>query len=364
MSLLEPLVSPGLLQKLLTETRAAAERVGRTVRLMEVCGTHTTAIFRAGLGALLPPNVKLLSGPGCPVCVTPPGFLDAAIALARRPGITIATFGDMIRVPGSESSLEQERATGADVRVVYSPTDALRMALDHKERDVVFLAVGFETTAPANAVTLGEAARRGIGNFFVLSAHKLIPPALRALLSDRSAALDGFILPGHVSVILGTRPYEFIAREFGKAAAVTGFEPSDILQSILMLLRQIADGRPRIENQYSRVVRPEGNPVARRRVAEYLEPCDTEWRGLGRLPGSGLTVRPQFRDHDAAVALYVEISDGREPPGCRCGEVLRGLIAPEACPLFGKTCTPATPVGACMVSSEGTCAAHFKYGRR
>lgn len=364
MSPSDPSLNDHLVRKLLTEVRAAARQVGRPARLMEVCGTHTMAISRAGLPSLLPRNVNLLSGPGCPVCVTPAGFLDAAIALARRPDVIVATFGDMIRVPGSESSLERERAAGADVRVVYSPTDALHIAAERKDRQVVFLGVGFETTAPVTAVTLSEAVRQEAHNFFVLCAHKLIPPALRALLCDRNTALDGFILPGHVSIVLGMQPYEFIAREFGKAGVITGFEPADILQSILMLLRQIARGQSRVENQYSRVVRPEGNTVAQRRIEKTLEPCDTEWRGLGLLPDSGLKVRQQFQDHDAAISLGVEILPGREPRGCRCGEVLRGLIVPEACPLFGKSCTPATPVGPCMVSSEGTCAAHFKYGRR
>ena len=330
---------------------------------MEVCGTHTMAIFRGGLPSLLPANVRLLSGPGCPVCVTPMGYVDAAVALARRPDVTVATFGDMVRVPGSQTSLERERAAGADVRVVYSPTDALRLAEEQRDRKVVFLGVGFETTAPATAVTVGEAQRREVGNFFMLSAHKLVPPALRALLADETAALDGLILPGHVSVVLGTRPYEFIAQDFGRPGVVTGFEPTDVLQAIGMLLEQIVRNEPQIENQYARVVRPEGNPAALERVREFLEPCDTEWRGLGQLPESGLRLRAEFRRHDAEAALGVEIPEGKEPAGCRCGDVLRGMIEPEACGLFAKRCTPMTPVGACMVSSEGSCAAHFKYRR-
>ena len=349
-----------LARRLIAEIYAIASAIGRPVRLMEVCGTHTMAIFRAGLPALLPVNVRLLSGPGCPVCVTPMGYMDAAIQLARRRDLTVATFGDMIKVPGSESSLERERAAGADVRVVYSPLDALRLAEQNPGRAVVFLGVGFETTAPATAVTLSEAARLGIENFFVLCAHKVVPPALRALLADESAALDGFILPGHVSAVLGAQPYGFIAEEFRRAAVITGFEPSDVLQSILMLLQQIASRQPKIEIQYSRVVKPEGNPAAQRAIAEHFTICDTEWRGLGSLPASGLAVRKEYQDHDAA-ALGVTVQHGKEPQGCHCGEVLRGLLEPEACPLFARRCTPATPVGACMVSSEGTCAAHFKY---
>ena len=359
----KPLGNPALALRVLAQIRAVAERIKRPVRLMEVCGTHTMAIFRAGLPGLLPPNVRLLSGPGCPVCVTPMGYLDAAIRLAHRPDVTVVTFGDMMRVPGSESSLERERAAGADVRVVYSPMDALHLAESNGDRKVVFLAVGFETTAPATAVTLGDAARRGVSNFYMLPAHKLIPPALRVLLADESAALDGFILPGHVSVVLGLRPYEFIAREFGRAGVIAGFETTDVLQCVVMLLMSIAEGEPRVENQYARVVPVEGNPAALRQIERHFEPCDAEWRGLGKIPVSGLKMREKFSEHDATAALGVEVLPGREPPGCHCGEVLRGLMEPEECGLFAKRCTPATPVGACMVSSEGTCAAHFKYRR-
>jgi len=359
----EPPGDPKLAQGLLDEIRTLAGRIGRIVRLMEVCGTHTMSIYRAGLPALLPENVRLLSGPGCPVCVTPMGYVDAAIALAGRPEVTVTTFGDMMRVPGSETSLEQAHAGGADVRVVYSPLDALRLAEEEANRQVIFLGVGFETTAPTAAVTLAEARRRGVGNFFMLSAHKLVPPALRALLADENVALDGLILPGHVSAVLGTEPYEFIAREFGKGGVVTGFETTDVIQGILMLLQSIAAGRARIENQYTRVVKREGNQSALKRIRQCLEPRDTEWRGLGLLPQSGLRIRAEFSAHDAEFALGVAVAAGREPAGCRCGEVLRGIAEPEECMLFAKRCTPLSPVGPCMVSSEGTCAAHFKYRR-
>jgi hydrogenase expression/formation protein HypD len=353
--------APDFVRRLTAEIRDAAAAIGRPVRLMEVCGTHTMVIFRAGLRSLLPENIRLLSGPGCPVCVTPMGYVDAAVELSQRPGVTVTTFGDMVRVPGTESSLERERGRGADVRIVYSPLDALRLAQERPDRKVVFLGIGFETTAPATAVTLLEARRRGAGNFLLFSAHKVVPPALRALLASDTVALDGFILPGHVSVVLGAAPYEFIPKEYRRAAVITGFEPLDILQAILMLLKQISEGRPRIEIQYSRVVRPQGNLAARRAMAECFEPCDAEWRGLGVLPGSGLSVRAEFGGHDAVRALGLKTPEGREPAGCRCGEVLRGLIEPEECPLFGARCTTATPVGACMVSSEGTCAAHFNF---
>jgi len=354
---------PQVVELLLSAIRTAAARLDRPVRLMEVCGTHTMAIRRAGLPSLLPENVRLLSGPGCPVCVTPTGYLDAAIRLARGRDLTIATFGDMMRVPGSASSLERERAAGADVRVVYSALDALRLAERETDRTVVFLAVGFETTAPGTAVALAEARRRLLTNFLVLCAHKLIPPALGALLADRDVAVDGFILPGHVSVILGRDPYEFVAREYGKAAVIAGFDTADVLQAVLLLLRQILSGQPAVEIQYRHVVRPEGNPEARRWMEACLEVCDTEWRGLGRLPRSGLRLRPEFAHQDAAETLGVEVEGGEEPAGCRCGDVLRGVVEPEGCALFGRRCTPRSPVGPCMVSSEGTCAAHFKYGR-
>ena len=347
--------------RLLAGIKVLAERIAHPVRLMEVCGTHTMAIFRAALPSLLPESVKLLSGPGCPVCVTPMGYVDAAVDLASRPGVTVATFGDMLRVPGSHQSLERARADGAKVQTVYSPTDALALAEKNKDRQVVFLGAGFETTTPAVAVTILEAQRRGVRNFSVLSAHKLVPPALRALLADEEVALDGLILPGHVSVILGTRPYEFLAEEFGTAGVITGFQPADVLQGIFMLLEQVADGKPRIENQYLHVVKPEGNPAALARIDECMEPCDSEWRGLGDLPMSGLKIREAFADHDTERVLNIAVPRGCEPAGCHCGDVLRGVMQPEKCGLFATACTPLHPIGACMVSSEGTCAAHFKY---
>ncbi len=347
---------------LVSAIERSARSLDREVALMEVCGTHTMAIFRHGLHSLLPGNVRLISGPGCPVCVTPTGYLDALLELAARPGVIIATFGDMIKVPGSSSSLERTRAEGADVRTVYSPLDALRLAEANPSRRVVFAAVGFETTAPGVAATCSAALERGVDNFFILCAHKLIPPALRALLEDAEVRVDGFILPGHVSAIIGSEPYSFVADEYGASCVIAGFEPVDILQTVLMLLKQAEEQRSEVEIQYSRCVRPEGNPAAKRVLAELFDVCDTEWRGLGMLPGSGLELNPAVAGRlDAQATFEIHIGAGGDPPGCRCGEVLRGVLRPDECALFGRRCTPATPVGACMVSSEGTCAAFHKY---
>lgn len=333
----------------------------RPVRLMEVCGTHTMAVHRHGLGSLLPESVRLLSGPGCPVCVTPNRYLDEAIALARLDDVVIATFGDIMRVPGSSSSLEAERASGRTVRVVYSALDALAWAQAHPDRRVVFLGVGFETTAPTVAASILQARKRKAANFLVLSGHKVMPPALRALIDDPQLKVDGLICPGHVSAIIGSGPYEFLARERGIPCVIAGFEPVDILQAIDMLLAQVADHRAEVEIQYSRVVRPEGNPRARALLDEVFGPTDADWRGLGRVPQSGLGIRGAFGAWDAAPQLPVDVEPTREPEGCRCGDVLRGILSPPQCPLFGTQCTPQKPVGACMVSSEGTCAAFYRY---
>ncbi|MCS7049013.1 MAG: hydrogenase formation protein HypD [Verrucomicrobiae bacterium] len=341
-----------------------ARLVGRDVYLMEVCGTHTMAAFRSGLRQLLPANVHLISGPGCPVCVTDTNYIDAAIELTRRADVTVATFGDLLRVPGSDTSLEQERAVGGDVRIVYSPTDALMLARQHPRRHVVFLGVGFETTAPTVAFNIWTAARDGVSNFHVLCAHKTMPRAMEALLKDQTVRLDGFMCPGHVSVITGLEMYEFIARDYWRPCVVTGFEPADMLEGIAMLLAQIVAGVARVENQYTRSVTREGNRRAQELLAEVFEPCDASWRGLGVIPGSGLAIRPKYAAHDAAVALGVTFRAARVHPGCRCGDVLRGVVQPTQCPLFGKACTPLSPFGPCMVSAEGTCAAHYKYGYR
>ncbi len=349
------------LSQAVSDIRALSARLGRTVQFMEVCGTHTMAVFRSGLRALLPPEVKLLSGPGCPVCVTPNRFVDRAIAIARQPGVLVTTFGDMMRVPGSECSLEQARAAGAAVRVVYSPLDALKLAEQNPQTRVVFLGVGFETTAPTIGWTIQDAARRGVRNYSALCAHKTMPQAMAALAAGE-LRVDGFICPGHVSIVTGTGIYEFLARKHKTPCVVAGFEAADIAQSMAMLLRQITEGRSSVEIQYTRAVTPEGNAAAQAVIADVFEPSDEEWRGIGLIPGSGLSVRAKYAQHDAAkVFAGVEVPPSHEPAGCRCGEILRGVRTPPECPLFRKVCTPASPVGACMVSSEGTCAAYYRY---
>ncbi|MCL5024648.1 MAG: hydrogenase formation protein HypD [Nitrospirae bacterium] len=342
--------------------RRLMEKRGGPLKLMEVCGTHTVAIFRHGVRDIIPPEVKLISGPGCPVCVTSLTDVDAAIALARMPGVVLATFGDMMRVPGGKGSLNDARATGADVRVFYSPADALKLAKEHPEREVVFFATGFETTSPLFAATVAEAERKGIGNFSLYTVHKLVPPALKALLDSGEVRVDGFILPGHVSAIIGRKPYEFIAEKYGKAGVITGFGAEDIIEGIFMLLVQTARKRAEIEIQYAKVVREEGNPRALSLLDEYFEPCDAYWRGIGTIPGSGLRLRERFADFDAMKKFRPEVESSPEPEACSCGEILKGVKTPVECPLFGAACTPESPVGACMVSTEGSCAAYYRYG--
>ncbi len=352
---------PALASRLVAAIRAEAG--GRKLRLMEVCGTHTVAIFRSGLRQLLGGAVELISGPGCPVCVTAQRDVDFAVGLAAQPGVTVATFGDMIKVPGTNGSLQEARARGADVRIVYSALDAVRLAAAQPDRRVVFLGVGFETTAPTIAASLLEARRRGLRNYLIYSAHKLVPPALRALLAAGEVQLDGLILPGHVSTVIGTEPYRFLAAEYGLPAVITGFEPLDVLQGVHTLVEMAVAGRPVVANQYTRAVRPEGNPVALRTMHEVFEPGDAEWRGMGRIPASGLYLRADFADCDAARSFAVDVTSSREPAGCACGRVLRGVAKPPQCGLFARVCTPARPIGPCMVSSEGTCAAYYAYGR-
>ena len=330
---------------------------------MEVCGTHTMAIYQFGLRSLLPPQVRLISGPGCPVCVTPNGYIDRAVALCRLPGTTIATFGDMIRVPGSSSSLMEERARGADVRVVYSPLDAVKLAAADPGRRVIFLGVGFETTTPTIAGSILKAAEQGLRNYFVLSSNKTIPIPMQVLSADPELSISGYICPAHVSAIIGAEAYGPLAGEFRVPCVITGFEPADVLQGVIMLARQVIAGESRVEIQYRRVVKWEGNPRARQVLERIFVASDAEWRGIGIIPGSGLEIRPEFAAFDAARVIPVEVEPLREHAGCHCGEVLKGKSSPFACPLFATACTPAAPVGACMVSSEGTCAAAYKYGR-
>jgi len=344
--------------------RRVHELVRRPVRIMELCGTHTMAIARHGLTSLLPQQLSLISGPGCPVCVTATEEIDRAMKLARSPGVIVATFGDMLRVPGSEGSLAQARAQGAHVEVVYSALEALELARANPDAQVVMLAIGFETTAPTLAASVLTARAEGLANYSLLVMHKLIPPAIRALLASGEVALDGLLCPGHVSTVIGSRPYEFAARDYFMACVISGFEPVDIMASLVMLLEQIAEGRPRVEIQYARAVRPEGNPKAVEVMNQVFEPLDAPWRGLGVIPMSGLKLREEFAAFDAARRFDLSVPPPRENPACRCGEVLKGLCTPPECPLFATACTPARPVGPCMVSSEGSCAAWYRYRRQ
>ncbi|RMH57238.1 MAG: hydrogenase formation protein HypD [Candidatus Hydrogenedentota bacterium] len=339
-----------------------AARLLRPVRLMEVCGTHTMSAARTGLHSLLPESVRLTSGPGCPVCVTAPGYVVASCDLARRPEVIITTFGDMLRVPGGGRTLEEESAKGADVRVVYSPLDALETAENHPEKCVVFLGVGFETTAPTVAASILEARERNLRNYSVFAAHKTMPEAMRALLEAEDLAIDGFLCPGHVSVITGSDLYRFIVEEYAVPCAVTGFEPVEILLGVEALLRCLVEGRAEVVNVYRRAVRASGNIHAKKILEAVFEPCDSEWRGIGVIPRSGLAIREEFSDYDAARRFGVEIPSIPVPKACICGEVLRGAMEPTECRLFGEACTPTRPIGPCMVSSEGACAAAYKYG--
>lgn len=353
------------LGKKFEEISALAEGLGRELKLMEVCGTHTVAAFRSGLRSRLPTAVKLLSGPGCPVCVTADAWLDRAITFALSGAAKVRTFGDMLRVPGTAMSLEHARAQGADIEVAYSPIDAVAEAAADPEHKLVFLAVGFETTAPAVAWTVEEARRRGLKNYFVSSALKTMPPALKALLEGGEVRLDGLLCPGHVSTIIGARVYDFIPRRYGIPCVVAGFEPMDMAEAVAMLLRMIREGRPKVLTQYTRAVTDEGNTQAWEAVIRVFEPCDMEWRGFGVIPGSGLKLRDEFGEYDAERLFPApQPPPVRQDSGCRCGDVLRGALAPEQCPLFGRACAPHTPKGPCMVSSEGACAARYRYGRK
>ncbi len=329
---------------------------------MEVCGTHTMAIYQHGIRSLLPEQVRLISGPGCPVCVTPVGFVDQAVALARRPDTIIATFGDMVRVPGSSSSLLYEQARGASIKIVYSPLDAVALAEKNPNQDVVFLGVGFETTTPTVAGAILTAARKKLANFFVLCSHKTMPGPMAALAGDPELQVDGYLCPAHVSAIIGANAYQPLVDAYRVPCVVTGFEPLDVLQGVLMLAKQVVAGDARVETQYSRVVKPEGNRKAQQLLAQVFEPGDARWRGIGDIADSGLQIRAEFSHFDAATQLHVEVEPPVEHKGCLCGEILKGKVRPGDCPLFRTLCTPEDPVGACMVSSEGTCAAEYKYG--
>ncbi len=332
------------------------------VRLMEVCGTHTMAIAEAGIRSLLPENVRLLSGPGCPVCVTPAEVIDAVLTLAMEKNLILASYGDMIRVPGSSpgDSLQRRRALGADVRVCYSPMDALDIAAENPTKEVVFLGVGFETTAPGTAAAVLSAAERGLKNFSVWSMLKTVEPALRALMAMDGFNVQGFLCPGHVATILGEEGFRFLPEEYGMPAVISGFEAEDILLSVYRLLKQIAEDKPRVQNEYTRAARPEGNPLAKEMMARCFSPRRDLWRGLGEIPASGLGLREELAAFDAEKKFGVTVS-GPAKTACRCGEVITGRLDPAGCPLFGTRCTPEDPVGPCMVSSEGACAAWYKY---
>jgi hydrogenase expression/formation protein HypD len=352
---------PKLFDGLLARVRSRAERLTRPITIMEVCGSHTNAIGRFGIRSLLPDTIRLISGPGCPVCVTSGEDVDAALFLARQPGVIFATFGDMLRVPGTgRRSLEQERADGADVRVVDSALECLTLAGDNPDRQVVFMGIGFETTSPAAASVVKTASARSTANLAMFSVHKIIPPAIDALLSDPLISVDGFMLPGHVSTILGTAAYRSIA-ERGRAGVITGFEPVDILEGIMMILDQIISADAKIEIQYRRAVKEDGNSAARRILSEVFEPADSIWRGLGTIPQSGLGFRREFRRFDASARFDVPAVESLDTPGCRCGDVLKGIISPPECSRFRTACSPRNPLGPCMVSAEGTCAAYYKY---
>ena len=347
------------------ETLAAGiDRAGaRPLQIMEVCGGHTHSIFRYGIEGMLPKSIELVHGPGCPVCVLPMGRVDDCVAIAERPEVIFTTFGDAMRVPGSKKSLLQAKADGADVRMVYSPLDALELARRNPGREVVFFGIGFETTMPSTALTVLQAEREGIGNFSVFCNHITIVPTIKAILDSPDLHLDGFLGPGHVSMVIGTAPYEFIARFYNKPMVVSGFEPLDVLQSIWMLLKQIADGRCEIENQYARVVDDAGNTAALRAVGRVYELREFfEWRGLGSIDHSGVRLRPAYARFDAERRFAVPNVKIADPKACQCGEVLKGVLKPWQCKLFGAACTPQTPLGALMVSSEGACAAYYQYG--
>lgn len=367
MWVLDKLRDPGLCGRLLERVKKlaadAVSHLGRPAVFMEVCGTHTTAISRAGLRGILAGSLELRSGPGCPVCVTDIQEIDQMLGYARLRGITVATFGDMIRVPGSNTSLEQERARGADVRVVYSPADAVSLAESLPGRQVVFFGVGFETTTPMVALSLAEANSRKLKNYSVFSVHKVVPPVLHALVAEEDLLVDGLILPGHVSAITGRAAFDFLSDKFGIPSVITGFEPFDILGALCQLLEMVLSGRAEVQNGYGRVVREEGNKEAQGIIHKFFYVADASWRGFGSIPGSGLLLKREFSGLDARHRFPIPMLPLRPSKGCRCGDLLKGKITPAQCPLFAGACTPAKPVGPCMVSSEGACSAYYRYER-
>lgn len=358
MKYIEEYRDPGLARSLV---KRIENIIKRPVRIMEVCGTHTVSIFRSGIRALLPEEISLVSGPGCPVCVTDQSEIDAFIAISRLDKTIVATFGDLLRVPGTKSSLQNERANGCDIRIVYSAMDALTIAAQNPDKKIVFLGVGFETTAPTIAAAVLTAKDMNLKNFMVYSAFKTVPPALEALVSAPDISIDGFILPGHVSVIIGTSAYSFLETNYKMPSVIAGFEPADILHAIFMLINQIESGAPKLENAYPRAVTSEGNPRARQIMNSVFESVDAPWRGIGSIPESGLKIRDKYHWADAKLRIEFQVQESISPKGCACGEVLKGVKTPLECLFYKKLCTPVNPVGPCMVSSEGTCSSYYRY---
>lgn len=364
---------PTAAKSLLTEIEKVTNQIGATkenpVHIMEICGGHTHAIFRYGLDRLTPEGIEFIHGPGCPVCVLPMSRVDECVQIAEKPNVIFTTFGDAMRVPGTKKSLLQAKADGADIRMVYSPLDALELARRNPDKEVVFFGLGFETTTPSTALSIQQAARDGLTNFSVFCNHITVPEPIKALLDDPYMMLDGFVGPGHVSMVIGVHPYDFIAQDYGKPIVVAGFEPLDLLQSVLMVLTQIRDGRAEVENQYARIVPEHGNPISIAAIEDVYERRPSfEWRGLGEIDASGLKIRDRYKAFDAEEKFGIGYAAGprvvQEPEGCECGAVMTGRMKPTACPQFGKGCTPEMPLGALMVSSEGACAAYWQYGGR
>ncbi|MEQ8752970.1 MAG: hydrogenase formation protein HypD [Coleofasciculus sp. G1-WW12-02] len=360
----DPQKAKALLREIQTLTTQLGKTSTQPLKVMEVCGGHTHSIFKYGLEEILPDTIELIHGPGCPVCVMPRGRLDDAIAIADYPNVILTTFGDAMRVPGSQKSLLQAKAAGADIRMVYSPLDSLKIAKENPDKEVVFFGIGFETTAPSTALTILQADTEGIKNFSMFCNHVLVIPALQALLDNPDLQLDAFIGPGHVSMVIGTEPYQFIAQHYQKPIVVSGFEPLDILQSLWMILQQLIQGRCEVENQYDRIVQPQGNRVALDAMNTVFEVRQKfEWRGLGDIPNSGFKICPKYAQFDAEVKFTVPNRQVADHKACQCGEILKGVMKPWQCKVFGTACTPENPIGTCMVSSEGACAAYYKYGR-
>ncbi|OEH84368.1 hydrogenase formation protein HypD [Desulfuribacillus stibiiarsenatis] len=360
----DPVLGKELIEAILRQADIFQEKFGRKANLMEVCGTHTVSVSKAGLREVFRDKIELISGPGCPVCVTSHEDIDYMIELGKQQNVILCTFGDMMRVPGSDSSLAEEKANGHDIRVLYSPLEALDIAEENLDKKVIFLAVGFETTTPAIAATIDMAEQRGIENYYVFTAHKICPPVVKLLFQDPNLKVDGLLLPGHVAAIVGRKALDFIATEYHVPSSIAGFEPLDVLAGMFDILRMLNKGEAAVTNQYLRVVKEEGNIPAQEMLEKYFQATDSNWRGIGNIPGSGLELRDPYKKYDARTLFDIKVSATVKTKGCRCGEVLSGYIKPTECGHFGKSCTPVSPVGPCMVSYEGTCATYYKYERK